>query len=109
MSRELTPCGPSTADDALMERDANIVSANFQGRYDFGKGRAALLIAYQPKYMTLPRNLSASKILQHRLLKNMALVTDVTTCPSYVLYFNAEGTHLAAHHKYVEAHRSSYC
>ncbi|KAG2151071.1 uncharacterized protein EDB93DRAFT_1249563 [Suillus bovinus] len=81
-TKEATPAGTATTD---AENVALRIEFQFEGRK-----RAAALVMYKPKYISLPNNDRLIDLLKNRpdVLKGKYIVTEVMRCDAYMMYMS---------------------
>jgi len=65
-----------------------LADASIKGQWSFGRERGALLIMAYPRCSYIPRDTFLKHIAEVEALKDMALVTEVFSCPAYSLYLS---------------------
>jgi len=65
-----------------------IADASIKGQWTFGSKRGALLIMGHPRSSRIPPNKFLKDLVNIPVLKDMSLVTEVISCPSYLLYLS---------------------
>lgn len=72
--------------DTALSVNAQVAQASFKSGWKFGERTGAVLVVHQPRYVTLPPEMDFKALTKHPVLHEMFLVTNLTTCPAYLLY-----------------------
>jgi len=79
-------------DTAAEAEVPGIVNVALKVQFQFsGKKRAAALVMYKPRYITLPKDERITKLLKskHNVFEGKYVVTEVICCAAYVMYMSS--------------------
>ena len=79
--------------DELYSDVQDVATVKFRVNCRFDSKSGAALVMYKPQLSSLPRDERVVRLLKEfHILKGKYIVTEVTSCPAYILVMSIQGT-----------------